>query len=72
MVRLLAIAALVASCDGDGCNGGPTGSATKFCQDSIARIGDASLGTPAEICKGCCKQEVEYQGRIENGLCVCR
>jgi hypothetical protein len=60
------------SCDGDGCNGGPNGPASKFCQSAIERAtGDAAM-PPAEICKRCCVQEVPYEGRIENGKCVCR
>lgn len=59
--------------DGDGCNGGPNGPATKFCQDTLARANlpdaDARL---FPSCAQCCIQEVPYKGRIENGLCVCR
>jgi hypothetical protein len=63
---LLFIAA--ASCDGDGCYGGPNGAATKFCQQALEKADPARL---AESCKQCCIQEVPYEGRIVNGQCIC-
>ena len=64
--------ALVA-CDGDGCHGGPNGPATQFCQQAIVRAQAADAGAGSvPPCEQCCIQEVHYQGRIENGLCVCR
>jgi hypothetical protein len=68
---LLWCALLVASCDGDGCNGGPNGPASKFCQESLGGI-DASAEHIATSCKTCCLQEVPYKGTVEDGLCVCR
>jgi hypothetical protein len=61
------------SCDGDGCNGGPNGSATKFCQDAIDRTrGVDGAMPPDQICKSCCIQEVPYNGEMEKGRCICR
>lgn len=69
---LLSMMLLAVACDGDGCHGGPDGPATKFCQETFARLNmDAGLGL-APSCAQCCIQEVHYEGRIENGLCVCR
>ena len=70
----LLLAALLASCDGDGSYGGPDGPATRWCQQQMASLrgSDASLGSPEGFCAGCCVQEVRYKGRIENGVCVCR
>jgi len=73
-VRALCVSILVVlACDGDGCNGGPNGSASKFCQGEIARVSGSDAAMPAaDICKSCCIQEVPYEGRIEDGKCVCR
>ncbi len=60
------------ACDGDGCNGGPEGPASKYCQGEIARIASDAAIPVASICKQCCIQEVPYEGKIENGKCVCR
>jgi hypothetical protein len=64
-----ALAAAGASCDGDGCYGGPNGPATKFCQQSLTSVDSAHV---ADACKTCCIQEVPYTGKIEDGKCVCR
>jgi hypothetical protein len=69
----LLLAMLVCACDGDGCNGGPDGQATLYCQRTIAGLGHPDGGmTEAEVCRQCCLQEVPYKGAIENGRCVCR
>jgi hypothetical protein len=69
----IVLTTVLVACDGDGCNGGPNGPATKFCQEALARVrsadGGAGLGPS---CEQCCIQEVHYKGRVENGLCVCR
>ncbi len=67
------VAFLLVACDGDGCNGGPHGPATKFCQETVDRYVGVDGAMPlAEICKSCCIQEVPYVGRLEDGKCVCR
>ncbi|GMV16174.1 MAG: hypothetical protein HS104_33350 [Polyangiaceae bacterium] len=58
------------ACDSDGMHGGPNGDATRFCQESLGRI-DAGPTQLAEACKSCCTQEVRYEGRIDDGKCVC-
>jgi hypothetical protein len=70
---LLSMMLLAVACDGDGCHGGPDGPATRFCQQTFARLKamDAGPGS-GPSCEQCCVQEVHYQGRIEDGLCVCR
>ncbi len=68
-----ALMLVLVGCDGDGCNGGPDGPATKFCQEAIARAQakDGGMGS-VPPCEQCCVQEVHYKGNMENGLCVCR
>lgn len=74
LVRLLLLFLVtLAACDGDGCSGGPSGAATRYCQQAIAgTLGVDGAVPPAVICKQCCIQEVPYEGRLEDGKCVCR
>jgi len=70
---LLLFLVTLAACDGDGCNGGPSGPATRYCQQAIANtLGVDGAMPPAVICKQCCIREVPYEGRLEDGKCVCR
>jgi len=69
---LVTILVLVSSCDGDGCNGGPTGPASRYCQNAMTTIPSTSAASSAAICKQCCIQEVPYKGTMDDGLCVCR
>ena len=70
--RAIILLVFACACDGDGCNGGPDGPASKYCQGEIARVGKSATMSEAAICKQCCIQEVPYEGRIEDGKCVCR
>lgn len=68
-LALLLLALL--ACDSDGKHAGPNGGATRFCQEALGHI-DAGPTLLAEACQSCCTQEVKYQGRVEDGKCVCR
>lgn len=67
----LFVVTALAACDGDGCNGGPSGAATLSCQRSLDGLRDVDAGELQSACAACCVQEVPYRGVVVDGRCVC-